>query len=337
MKLHKKEFKEIKNLLCANTLPTHDYLFELNDKASTILENENDSYRPLASDESSGSLLDFQSEKLPVVVIPDIHARPLFLLHILQYKILGKTTVFEALCKNQICVVSVGDILHSERNTRERWIAAEIEFKNDIYTGPSMSTEMQAGLAVWCGMLKLKCMFPKNFHILKGNHENIFNQTGDGDYSFRKYADEGHMVNCFVQEYYGDDILYMIHCVERALPLVFVGNNCVISHAEPKSAFTKEQIINARFEKNVVEGLTWTDNDEAEEGSVSGIIKNLCEKEDVCDYVYIGGHRPVTNKFEYRQNNAYIQIHNPAAENIAIINSESKFNPETDIVEVSDE
>lgn len=335
MDFHKKELKEIKNLLCGNTLPSHEYLFELNDAASTVLETESSSYRPKNKEDFPGGLLDFKKDNLPVLVIPDMHARPLFLLNILEYKIFDKMTVFEALCKKKIRVVSVGDILHSEKNTRDRWIAAEIEFQNEIYTGPSMSQEMQAGLAAWCGIFKLKTMFPQNFHVLKGNHENIFNKTGDGDYSFRKYADEGQMVKCFLQEYYGDDIIYMIHCVERALPFVYVGKNCVVSHAEPKSAFTKEQVINARLGRNVIEGLTWTDNDEAEEGSVVSVIKNLTEKEDVSDYIYIGGHRPVLNKFEFRQNNTYIQIHNPSDENIAFINGKSKFNPNSDILGVS--
>lgn len=330
----KKNYKKLSDILKAVQLPEHDEIFELTDNVSTILEKENKSYRPYNSDNQPGGLVDFSNSKLPVVVIPDLHARPKFLINILDYKINGNLTVFEALSKKKINVVCVGDILHTEKNTKERWIAAQTEFDNGIYTGPSMSAEMQEGLALLCGVLKLKQMFPEHFHWLKGNHENILNRTADGDFSFRKYADEGHMVKSFLQEYYGDDIVYMIHCVENALPLMFVGKNCVISHAEPKTAFTKQQVIDARLDKNIVEGLTWTDNDEAEFGSVEQTIKNVCNVEDVSEYVYLGGHRPVNKSYELRQNGLYIQIHNPAMQNIAYIKSKSKFNPNSDIIEV---
>lgn len=333
MDLFNQNYQEIKKNLCEKSLPKHDYFFDLADSASTILEKENKKYRPLDNKNEPGSLLDFHNDKLPVIVVPDLHARPDFLMHILDYKIFEKTTVYEALKQKKIRVVCVGDILHSEHKTKERWFAAQTEFESDIYTGPSMSQEMQAGLSLYCGILKLKMSFPEHFHLLKGNHENIFNVTENGDYSFRKYADEGHMVKCFIQDYYGDDILYMIHCIERSLPLVYFGKKCVISHAEPKSVFTKEQLINARSDSSIVEALTWTDNDEAEEGSVLGIIKNLAG-DNIDDYVYIGGHRPVANSYETRQNGLYVQIHNPSRQQIAYIDSKNKFNLEKSIIEV---
>lgn len=325
---------EIKNILQGKVLPSHDYLFDIADKVSAILEEEKTEYRPVAGDGSAGSLLDFSSSDIPVIIVPDIHARPFFLLNILEYKLpaIGGKSVLEALYNKEVRLVCVGDILHSERNTKARWQAAMAEFVEDVYTGPSMSAEMLDGLSVLSGFLLLKMNFPEYVHILKGNHENIYNSTGNGDYSFRKYADEGHMVKHFMQEFYGDDILYMIHCVERALPLVFVGKKCVISHAEPIKAYTKQQLIDARLEKGIVEGLTWTDNNEAEEGSVSTIISNLTEENDV---VYFGGHRPVVNNYEYRQNKTFIQIHNPSQQNISFVDNKKLFNPETDIYEVS--
>ena len=328
-------YLEIKRTLCGNSLPKYDYLFDLTDKVSAILECEKTSYRPLDQKGSAGALVDFQKDRLPLVVVPDLHARPEFLMNLLNYKLHGRTTVYDSLRQKKIRLVFVGDIMHTERNTKERWIAAKTEFDNEIFTGPSMSQEMQAGLSLLCGLLKLKQCFPEYVHILKGNHENIFNATGNGDFSFRKYADEGHMVRCFVQEYYGDDIVYMIHCVERALPLVFVGKKCVISHAEPKSSYSKEQIINARNVDGVVEGLTWTDIGEAEEGSVQNIIRNLVRAKNISDYVYIGGHRPVSSFYDIRQNGLYIQIHNPAHQQIAYVDAKNKFNPEKSIIEVN--
>ena len=42
-----------------------------------------------------------------------------------------------------------------------------------------------------CALLLLKINFPQNFHFLKGNHENIYNITENGDFAFKKIADEG--------------------------------------------------------------------------------------------------------------------------------------------------
>lgn len=335
MDKQKKSFKELKNILTQTKLPSYQEIFDIADEVTDCLMFEKTDYRPLASDGEVGGLLDFKDDKLPLVVVPDLHARPYFLLNILKFKLESGKTIFESLEAEEIRLLFVGDILHTERNTRERWTAAALEFEEDIYTGPAISAEMQEGLSLLCGLMKLKSMFPQHCHILKGNHENIYNYTGDGDYGFRKFADEGNMCRLFVQDYYGDDILYMIHCFEKHLPLMFLGNKCIVSHAEPKVAYNRQEIIDARMLGRVVEGLTWTENDAAREGSVAETIKNLTGLEDCGDYLYLGGHRPVNGNYKLRQNGLYIQIHNPGLQNVAIVKSNKKFNPDIDIVEVA--
>lgn len=335
----------IKKILQAPDLPGHDFIFALADCASTLLETEITDYRKVSENGMPGSLLDFQHSPLPLIVVPDIHARPLFLENILDYVLpedfLGAKPrkVSDALRYGLIRMICVGDALHTEVGTKERWIAAEIEFAQNLYTGPAISSEMKDGLSVICALMKMKECYPNNFHFLKGNHENILNRTDNGDYGFRKFADEGRMVREFISEYYGDDVLYMLSCVENAMPLIAVTNNCVISHAEPKAAFRKDQLINARMEPAVVEGLTWTDNDAAQNGSVLEIIEELCDPlpdgtKNTEDYVYLGGHRPVKENYALRQSGKYIQIHNPKKQNIALVRTDRKFNPDTDIVSV---
>ena len=329
-------FQEIKNLLTSNSLPSYDVFFQILNETSECLEAEKTKYRPAASDGSSGGLIDFHEDKLPLVVIPDLHARPYFLLNILEYQIFDDMTVYEAISAGKLRVLSVGDILHTERHTRERWAAAAVEFDRGIFTGPALSAEMQDGLSLLAGLLKLKQAFPAYVHILKGNHENILNATGGGDYAFRKFADEGEMGMVFVQDYYGDDILYLINYVEKGLPLAFFGKKCLVSHAEPYRAYTRKELIDARITEGVVAGLTWTDNGTAGLGSAEGTLKNLCNDDFalVSDYVYLGGHRPVTGNYRALQNGRYIQIHNPGKQNVALVRPDRKFNPETDIVEV---
>lgn len=332
---------DIKDILRANELPSHDAIFSLADAVSTILETEITDYRQQNDDGKPGSLLDFQKNLLPLIIIPDIHARPYFLENILEYRlpenfISGGLTVFQALEKALVRIVCVGDALHTEVDTRDRWIAAEIEFASNIYTGPAISAEMKDGFAVLGTLLKMKSLFPPLVHFLKGNHENILNRTGEGDFAFVKFADEGRMVREFITEYYGEDILYIISCIENVLPLIAVTNNCVISHAEPRYGFRKDQLINARNDAGVVEGLTWTDNDVAKNGSVLEIIEELCANPaDIENYVYFGGHRPVKETYRLRQNGKFIQIHNPKLQNIVLVRPDRKFNPETDIVSVA--
>ena len=329
-------FTEVKNLLLTKKLPPYSDFFQLLEEASACLENEKSDYRPAASDGSVGGLIDFHEDDTPVVVVPDFHARPYFLVNILEHKLFEEMTVFEALAKGKVRLLCVGDILHTERNTRERWGAAAAEFANGITTGPALSAEMQEGLSLWVGLLKLKLAFPAYVHILKGNHENILNATGNGDYAFCKFADEGEMGMVFVQDYYGDDILYLLNCVEKSLPLAFFGKKCVVSHAEPYKAYTREELIDARITEGVVAGLTWTDNGTAGPGSAEGTIRNLVGEEFalISDYVYLGGHRPVTGNYRALQNGRYIQIHNPGKQNIAFVQPDKKFNPETDIREL---
>ena len=342
--MERKLKKQIKNILKEKKLPSHEFILNLASDVSEILEKEVTDYRQKSSDEMPGSLLDFQKDNISMVVVPDLHGRPDFLFNILNFKlpkkIIGKSlSVFKALKKGIIRLIFVGDILHTEKNSKLRWLLAQEDFFDGDVKGPSMMREMAESLSLWCGIFMLKQAFPQYCHILKGNHENILNASSDGDYGFRKYANEGAMVKAFIQDYYGDDVLYMIHCVEKALPLVVIGKKCVISHAEPKSAFTKEQIINARLDGEVIAGLTWTDNNEAEDGSVESVIRSLSDNEDISNYVYLGGHRCVSSKYECRQNGLYIQIHNPSNQNVALVNnnSDKRFNPDKDIVGVQDE
>ena len=329
------DFQKIKSILSSSGLPTYDNFFQILNAASDCLENEKTEYRVKAADGKCGSLLDFHNEELPLIVIPDFHARPYFLLNILEYQIFEDASVFEALAAGRLRLLSVGDILHTERGTRERWIAAQAEFLRNIYTGPAISAEMQEGLSLLCALLELKKAFPENFHILKGNHENILNETGGGDFSFRKFVDEGEMCRCFIQEYYGDDILYLMNCVEKVLPLFYFGKRCSVSHAEPARAYTRQELVDAKSNEDVVRGLIWTGNGEAEEKSARVTVQNLFDSRVPKGYLYLGGHRPVQGNYKVLQDGFYIQIHNPGKQNIVIVRPERSINLDSDIVSVT--
>jgi hypothetical protein len=335
-------YRKIINTLNSNTPPSYEAFFSTLATATEVLDNEITSYRQKNDQENAGSVLDFTQDKdLPLIIIPDIHARTDFIKNILNYtitpelnfiKTAKQISVYQALKKNKIRIICVGDALHTEINTIERWKNIQIEFSKNIFTGPAATLEARDCFNTLFALLLLKISFPNNFHFLKGNHENIYNTTGDGDYSFRKIADEGNTLKRFIQNYYGEDILYLISYYEKSLPLISITKQCVISHAEPRTSYTKNELINAKQNPQIIEDLTWTNNDEAEENSVKNIIKNLLGTNSKA--IYFAGHRPVIENFKKLHNGLFYQIHNPHKQNIVLIYKDKDFNPETDIIGV---
>lgn len=325
-------------------LPDHDYLFSVADSAASVLENEICSYRPASDFNTLGGLLDFSGgEKLPLVIVPDLHARSYFLRNILNFTLPesfacseingGKTgiSIFQALEEDKIRLVFVGDLLHSELRGRLRWMEALKDFDRGNYNGESMTAEMSEGLTLFSMIMELKIAFPANVHILKGNHENIMNVRGPGDFPFRKFANEGEMVKDFMVSVYGDDVLMVISCFEKNLPLAAVFPECVVSHAEPARAFSRQELINGMDSDEVILGLTWTENNAAKDGSVKKMLESLTENPDS---LYFGGHRPIQGNYSLRQNGKYVQIHNPDRQNIVLVYKDRPIDLDANIVQV---
>ncbi len=322
-------------------LPFHDDFSFLIEKTIDVYEAESPEYRPYNSEKMPGGFLDFTTGKeVPVIVVPDLHARPYFFKNILQYQlphdftgIEESLTVFDALDKNLIHVVCVGDALHSEMAGFYRWKKAFLEYSRHSYTGSNMQQEMKDGFELIRYIFQSKIRWPSIFHFLKGNHENIQNKETGGDHPFCKFANEGDMVKRFVIEWYGEDILYLYSAFENLLPFVYASGHCVVSHAEPLNSYSSDEIINALLNPFVIHGLTWTSNGTAEEGSVAQMLKNLLPKEDE-RAVYFGGHRPIDGKYALRQQGKFIQLHNPLEQNIALVYKDKRFDPNKNIISV---
>lgn len=332
--------KRIHKISQAETLPSLHSLARLCRKAGFILSNENTEYRPSVSVvEIPGGLIDFTSpwwEKTPVIVVPDIHARADFIYKVLCFRIPGQDmTVLEALEKNMVRIVFAGDILHSERQKKDRWLRAFEDYERGIADGIPMREEMADGLSAFKALFECKCRFPRNVHILKGNHENVKNCFENGNRPFRKYACEGEMVMHFMQDVYGEALLNLYSSVENLLPLAAVFPQCVISHGEPRTACSRSQIIDCPLDGDVSFNFIWTANDEAEEGSVRAVMDSLYGGNVPAHSVYLGGHRPVFGKYALRQDGLFVQIHNPDEENIAIVVPDRPFMPDSDIVSVN--
>ena len=325
----------VEECLALQELPSYEFISSLVKNACTVLANESENYRPANCVGQPGSLLKLYEEDkrcLPVVIVPDIHARPDFIKNILDCTLPKlKLTVMQALEQKKIDLVCVGDAVHTELFSL-RWKLISAEFEQGIHTGHYMQDEMIATLSTLCAIMSLKILFPENFHFLKGNHENILNSNLGGDYAFYKYADEGEMVKRFIQEYYDEKLLNLIAQYENLLPLVAYGKNYVVSHAEPADTFTTEQLIDARFEEGVVEALIWTRNGQVKKQTVVPIMNELLGKKSAKKALYYSGHRPVKENYALRQDGKLVQIHNPHKQNIVLVEPDHNFDFEKDII-----
>jgi hypothetical protein len=137
----------------------------------------------------------------------------------------------------------------------------------------------------------------------------------------------------YLERFYGPDFIRHYYQFERNLPLLAVGKNFLASHAEPASPYSCEEIINYRDNPLVVEGLTWTDNDAAEQGSVAFMLAEYLWPNHESGF-YFGGHRPIVSLYDKRADGKYVQINNPDKFIIAKIDPLKNVNLDEDIIEI---
>ena len=330
----------LQSYLDSPDLPSSESLLSHLESAIAVLEGENPSYRPPDAEKRPGGLLDFlseQADKLPLLIVPDLHGRGNFLMDILDFSV-GGEKVLSLLEKGKIYLVCVGDIFHSENRGKSRWKKAFEECMNGNLVNDFLREEMKENLSLLEMVLSLKSAFAGHFHVLKGNHENVMNENQRamyGNVPFRKFCDEGNMVADFIRHFYDDLILHEISCFEKTLPVCAVFRNCVISHAEPADFFTREEIINYHaLGSYVTFALTWTANDGAREGSVAYLARELLAAPASGKPFYFTGHRPVLGSYALRQGGDLVQIHNPEIEQVALLLPNQNFDPERDIIDI---
>jgi hypothetical protein len=181
-------------------------------------------------------------------------------------------------------------------------------------------------------IMLVKRSYPERFFFLKGNHENIANEMGEGNYPFRKFVLEGEMVKRWTEDFLGEECFRLLYEYEKLLPLAVRGDGFLVTHAEPLRAFSEEELINAYEDDDVLYGLTWTDNGEAEEGSVAGTLENFFPGRP--DTVCFGGHRPVGGLYDLRGGQRYVQINHPVAQIVAFVRRGEDFSPEEQIIRI---
>lgn len=325
----------IQNIARRRMPPECGRLQTLAERATNFLRYENRLNRPADFKNVGGGLILLDHTK-ETILIPDIHARLDLMLSVLFFPCEKGRTVLERLAANDLQVVCVGDGMHAESRAAKRWQLAQREYVKRFRRRRHMDEEMRESLGVMEMILELTLAFPDRFHYLKGNHDNIKNESGNGNHSFMKFALEGPMVTDYLLNFYGIDFLREYSAYEKNLPLLAVGRNFLVSHAEPLRFFTRHEILNYREYPEVIEGMTWTADGYAAEGSAQRMIAEFISPEFWPHAFYFGGHRPVKKLYNRRAKGRYVQIHNPNRFIIARLSPDRPIHLDSDIIEIDD-
>ena len=233
--------------------------------------------------------------------------------------------------EGRLQILCLGDGFHAEGRAIARWQAALDEFKGGYRKHSHIDEEMRESLGVMQMVMALKGAFPNHFHFLKGNHENIANEQGGGNYPFLKFANEGLMVRIYMEHFYGEQLLNTYAEMEKSFALLAVGGTFLASHAEPAWFIPTDEVISYRRLPQVVYGLTWTDNGEAEEESVQRMLEHYLGSEVAGSAYHFGGHRPVHGGYNLRSGGRYVQIHDPQRYSVAVLPPDRPVDLERDI------
>ena len=317
----------------AHSVPSLSGLDTVLVEVNRILASEDESIRPRDRSGAPGGVVELAKD-LPTVLLPDIHARPGLIWAALNYILPDSATVLDAVLSGSIQFVCLGDYFHGEGRVRQRWRRALAEFSNGFTSHATMDGEMIESLSVLMMIAALKSAAPARFHLLKGNHENIANESGAGNHPFGKYAYEGAMVLEYVRLVYNDELIARIYEFEKRLPLLAVGRHYLISHAEPARFFPRDEVIEYRNREEVIDGLTWTENDQAEADAVERMLGGYLGAQEAQTALHFGGHRPVTGRYNLRASGRYVQIHNPSRYIMALLAPNRPVDLSRDVIEL---
>jgi hypothetical protein len=328
----------LREILSRGAPPDPEKLAHVMQSGVSAMESVSEERRPRDRDGQPGGLLQLRQE-IPTVVVPDIHARADLVVSVLGLSAPRHgidVPLIEALAEARAQLVFVGDYVHAEGRARARWRQAFQEFQTGFSRHSAMDEEMKESLGTLETVALLFSTFPENVYGLKGNHENIANEDIEGNMPFGKFVYEGAMVAEYMKRFYDGPAFEAVYRFEKTLPLLAVGSNFIVGHAEPARFIPRDELIERHTNADTVMALTWTANDEAEEGSVQAMLDHYLPYSDIATAVYLGGHRPVTGLFNTRAGGRYVQIHNPDLFVAAALSSGRPFDPTRDVIEVPD-
>ena len=302
---------------------------ELLNQVNGVLENESKTCRPVDNNNRPGGIVILRQD-LTTLIVPDLHGRADYLPDLVRFKYKGKR-VFDLLSSKKIQIVCVGDGMHGERRVAARWKTALEEYKKGFSKCPAMAEEMSENFQTMAMVMRLKIHFPDLFHFLKGNHENIMDENGNGNHPFSKFAAEGPMTRLYIEMFYGSDFLNLYNRFEKNLPLMARGGFFIISHSRPGLSYKTDEIINYRSFPGVIEGLTWTRHQAARSGSTIEILDRIIG-DSPGQRLWFVGHTAIKNKYTFWEKESLFEIHNPGNRSLVIVDPLETFEPEKNIV-----
>ncbi|HBD96411.1 MAG: hypothetical protein A2015_03270 [Spirochaetes bacterium GWF1_31_7] len=324
----------IHTVLNTKSPPEKVFFKNIIDQVNHVLDNEDCELRPTAKNNLPGGLIDLRSFN-KTIIIPDLHARRDFFKSLLFWRLDNNKTLLDLLENGDCTLLCLGDGVHAEGDLAKRWVLSYKEFLNGYKKHTIMDEEISDSFNLMIVIMSMKIRYKSRFNFLKGNHENILNETGNGNFSFAKFANEGAMVIDYFKKFYGNDIIKSYAAFEKKLPLFVVGSHFLASHAEPYFKFDRERIINYHNDSQLIEGLTWTENFSSEKGCIDALFETFLDNCHNC--FYFGGHRPIKGFYNQINNDRFVQIHNPYKWIAVTISKDSEIILENDIVEVPQE
>lgn len=297
-------------------------------QATETLEAEANDYRPFDEEGRPGGLV-LLKQDLPTLIVPDLHGRSDYLPDLMHYKYKGRR-VYELLKSGHIQIVCVGDGMHSERRGLARWRLALEEFKKGFAECPAMAEEMKENFQTMAMIMRLKAAFPQYFHFLKGNHENILDEDGNGNHPFAKLAAEGPMTRAYVETFFGREFLAQFSRFEKNLPLVARGRFFVISHSRPRKFYKIDEIINYRSYPDLIEGLTWTRHTSAKAGTIPRMLDLILGKTGEQRF-WFSGHSAIKDLYNFWNEECLVEIHNPDLRLVVDLDPDRLFDPDLHI------
>jgi len=170
-------------------------------------------------------------QDLPTVVIPDLHGRRDYLDAVLKTRDPATHRTYrELLRRGKVQVVCLGDVMHTE--------VRGILWRRGMPEA-AMRKEMAESLGTLRRIAELKAAHPENFHLLRGNHDDVGPACeGPGCGLPRQIA----QTRQYLGDAFGHSMVNELARLFAALPTAAAGKGFVASHSGPMFAVSKRQV-----------------------------------------------------------------------------------------------
>ena len=185
-----------------------------------------EAYRERNDEGDPGGIIRFP-DRMPVIIMGDVHARTDNVL-----RVLTEGGVLSALERGKLCLVFLGDLVHSEA-------AGELD-------------DMTSSVLVFDLFCMLKLRFPKNIFYVHGNHESFSEDVGKGGVL------QGLLFRKYLKKLRGKAYLKEMEALFDLLAYVVHGKHFAACHGAPvRSKVDRQTLVNIRHYPGLQYELTW--------------------------------------------------------------------------------